>query len=368
MSIPNNVIVLSLARNYVSSWGTAEALRELIANAVDTGDYNIYIGEDTLYITTQVGAIPREYLLLGGGSKSENTDTIGQFNEGLKLALLILTREGYDLQIENGDVSWDCYFDYSPQFKTQCLHIREDPLDAYESSDTVHFFISGLPEDILEEVQQKHLIFDEERSVHETPYGEILLDEKYKGHIYCGGIWVTHDEEFEYGYNFNTDCLKLDRDRKTVRTFDIQWETKNMWAYISKDPDEEQAGSLINCISNKKSDVSFLYSETSKVSPKVSDKMLEDFKEEHGEDAVITDDYDESLKLKESGYKKVVFTDNKVLAKTVRSSTNYQTITFAIKEKPMDILIDFHEKWCDNMDSDMDNAYSEMLEKLEKLI
>lgn len=367
MTTREEFIPLSIARNYVSSWGVLQAIRELIANAVDTGSHSIYFEGDDLHIESFGGSIPREHLLLGSGSKTKNTDTIGQFNEGMKLALLILEREGFKVEILNGEVCWTPFFQHSNTFNEECLHIMEtDCVDGDE--DFVSFIIKDVDQDLQEEITHKHLVFDDERDFHDTPQGEILLDDQYKGHIYCGGVWVTEDPTFEYGYNFNVDCLKLDRDRQTVKTFDIQWQTKEMWSSIAKDPDEEQVEHITKCIENNKNDTTFLYSSYPTVSPEVKDKLHDNFIEANGEDAVITGNYEESERLKESGYKNVVFSNNEVLVKTIKSSDKYKTINFKEKEDPMTIILDFYEEWSDNMDTDMYDAYQEMIEKLETLI
>ena len=84
---------LSLSRNYVSSWGIEEAIRELLQNAKDSnGEDVIDIDKSsgTITITNKNTSIPSSTLLLGNTSKGDDLDKIGQFGEGYKLALLVL--------------------------------------------------------------------------------------------------------------------------------------------------------------------------------------------------------------------------------------------------------------------------------------
>lgn len=82
-------IIYPMVDAYVAHWTIVDGLRELIANAHDAQHYT------TTYDTTHGFAIihddgpglQREHLLLGMSTKHDNDTQIGQFGEGLKLAL-----------------------------------------------------------------------------------------------------------------------------------------------------------------------------------------------------------------------------------------------------------------------------------------
>lgn len=81
---------LSLSRNYVSSWGIEEAIRELLQNAKDSnGEDVIDIDKSsgTITITNKNTSIPSSTLLLGNTSKRDDLDKIGQFGEGQELKI-----------------------------------------------------------------------------------------------------------------------------------------------------------------------------------------------------------------------------------------------------------------------------------------
>jgi len=356
-------IELSLAKNYVPQWTIVDAIRELIANALDTGSAKVTIQGDTLSILTTSGAIPIEHLLLGSGSKTEDTDTIGQFNEGLKLALLILARENTNCNIFNGNDMWTPYIATSQIFGIDCLHLSiEKYEDEYDNE--VLFELSKLSEDVIEEVRAKNLCFHDNLDLIETPNGDILKDSNMKGQIFCGGVWVCEDKTFDYGYNFNTDVLKLDRDRKTVSTFDISWQTKELWKYVNED---ENLDIVVSALTSNNNDTTYLgdYNTPSK---ELANKAIAKVYEDLEEDTIVTDDHDEYHEVIRSGYK-AKYISNESLIAVIRQADNYkQPSDYINNVKPMDILVDFFETNEYNMNADLAGAYQEMLTTLENLI
>lgn len=232
-------IPLSLSEDYCRSWGLWEAVRELIANAIDTNNYRIHIDHHrhSLLIETYAGAIPNKYLLMGSGSKSRGGGTIGEHNEGFKLALLVLTRENYELTIKNGVDSWTAAMEWSDLFEQEHLHINIEEGVYYD--DVVRFEVHNLTSEELTEIEGNFLSESNIGEFHQCHEGKILLDSKHIGQIYCGGIWVCSDSNLNYGYDFLPKHLSLDRDRQRVSTFDVQWITKEMWNQVSSSDDED---------------------------------------------------------------------------------------------------------------------------------
>ena len=94
------MITFPIAKSYVADWTVEDAKRELLQNAMDTKNWHIDEHTNALIST---GTISRRHWLMG---VSEKTDSIGKFGEGLKLAALVLAREGYTLEILSGNVSY----------------------------------------------------------------------------------------------------------------------------------------------------------------------------------------------------------------------------------------------------------------------
>lgn len=213
---------LSLSRNYVSSWGIEEAIRELLQNAKDSdGEEQIYIDKQngTITITNKNTSIPSSTLLLGNTSKKDDLDKIGQFGEGYKLAILVLLREGKDVSIQNGNKLWEPSFEYSDNFDCEVLCITETD----SSGNDLVFEISGFSGCELTDLENEFLGINGQayNSIH-TSYGEILTDSQFKGKVFVEGLPVYEDNNFDYGYNFDARYVTLDRDRKSINLYELK--------------------------------------------------------------------------------------------------------------------------------------------------
>ena len=83
-----------ISSNYVSAWTVQDATRELLQNAMDSGEWRVEADGSLV----NKGTLRPEHFLLGCSEKT-SSDAIGQFGEGLKLALLVLARNGYTVSI-----------------------------------------------------------------------------------------------------------------------------------------------------------------------------------------------------------------------------------------------------------------------------
>lgn len=81
-----------ISPKYIPNWGVKEALRELVANALDT-ETKVSVSWQgrtmQAVIEDEAAGIPHHFWVLGEGEGGQ----IGQFHEGLKLAMLVLARE-----------------------------------------------------------------------------------------------------------------------------------------------------------------------------------------------------------------------------------------------------------------------------------
>lgn len=213
---------LSLSRNYVSSWGIEEAIRELLQNAKDSnGEESIDIDKSSgiITITNKNVSISSSTLLLGNTSKKDDLDKIGQFGEGYKLAILVLLREGKDISIYNGNKIWNPSFEYSSNFECEVLCITE--IDS--TGNDLIFEISGFNDQELDNLENEFLgLNGQAYNSIQTSYGEILTDSSYKGKVFVDGLPVYNDDNFDYGYNFKPCYVTLDRDRKSINIYELK--------------------------------------------------------------------------------------------------------------------------------------------------
>lgn len=230
---------LSLTRDYVSRWGMVEAVRELIQNSLDSSapfkyefvedpdNYNTY----TLLLTSEGLTLGPHTLLLGATGKLHSNDSIGSFGEGYKLALLVLTRLEYDISILNGPLQWTPKFEFSRDYGCEQLVVEETPLTHLVNNSLV-FRVGNLSERDVEEVRAVCLKMQADiGGIRTTEMGEILLDRP--GELYVGSLFVC-STDMQYGYNVLPRYLKLERDRQTVGSWDLQCLTRDMW-YATKD-------------------------------------------------------------------------------------------------------------------------------------
>lgn len=222
---------LTLSRNYVSAWGMVQAVRELIQNALDSESPFIYefereeSGNYALRLNSQFTTLSPQTLLLGTTTKANVADAIGSFGEGYKLAILVLTRLGYDLEIINGPVLWKPRFRFSRKFNDELLVIDEGGLE-YKSQGLT-FVVHSLDEQDKESIEASCLLMqDNIGQIKSTQFGDILFDRA--GKLYVGGLYVC-ETEMRYGYNVKPAYMTLERDRQTVSYWDLREVALKMW-------------------------------------------------------------------------------------------------------------------------------------------
>ena len=232
-NVMGKTFALSLTRNYVSRWGAVEAIRELIQNALDSESPFVYefieSGEGLgLKLNSEFTVLTPQTLLLGATSKAGSDTAIGSFGEGYKIALLVLTREGYHTEVLNGDMIWRPTFRLSRTFDEEVLHI-DQYVSPTRDNKGLTFVIWGV-EDIKDEIIKSCLKMQRDiGEVKHTSFGDILIDQP--GLLYVGGLFICMTD-LKFGYNIKPGKVTLERDRQTVSSWDLKDVTKNMWLEV----------------------------------------------------------------------------------------------------------------------------------------
>lgn len=358
----DKLIPLSLAPTYVRSWGVWEAVRELIANAIDTKNFDIEIDDDAcqIVITTYAGAIPVKHLLLGSGTKQANDGKIGQHNEGLKIALLVLARDGNSVEMMNGADDWNPHIAYNPLFEEDSLHIGVYE-DCNPDKDMVRITVGNLTTHDIEEIREKHLTMENAGEFHTSRYGEILLDERYKGKAYCGGIFIKNTN-LDYGYNFKPAHLSLDRDRSMVSTFDLQYITKSMWAAVAEE-EEEGAATVASMIISQSNDVAYVAHDlTGDTLEAVEKELFAEYTEKY-EGKVLTETSEECAQLQAAGQTNVIYLGNTTFTNIVTRSEEYQSLDLETKSVAMkELLQEFLDEFSAEMSLDMIDSFNKIID------
>jgi len=248
-------VYLTLSQDYVQNWGFWEAMRELLQNMSDCenhsfDEYNSQ-GDRWVSIKTFDGVIPRDTLLLGNSGKRDDDTKVGMYGEGYKLAFLVLTRMGYQVRIKNGFDKWVVTFENHPQLNTECLcvEIVEGFYNVEDTdSNTVDITVQGLSQEDSEVLNTNYIanvsdrwyeedilidhngcqIFRYATDIEVEDRG-CLSDEGNPKKVFVNGLFVCDlEDSYVFSYNLTPDKITLDRDRKSVDSWDLQREVASL--------------------------------------------------------------------------------------------------------------------------------------------
>jgi len=324
---------LSLSPTYVPDWGVVEAVRELFQNAIDqqvTVEGNEmffnYDGVSTLSLGNKNSILEAKSLLMGSTTKKDDARTIGQHGEGYKVAILVLSRLGKIVTFYNYGAKevWRPRLVNSRKYGTQILTFFVDKKYAWQSvpDHNLTITVEGIKPDEYEAIVESNLHLQDVGAVIDTPKGRILEDEKYTGKIFVNGLFVCNYPQYNYGYDFMPQFIKLDRDRKLVSDFDLQWLSSLMWSG-AKEPEKLVKLAKEGKVDALYSGCQYHYLETQDTN--AYDVAYKTFKEEHGDNAVPVSKQEEMETLG-SGYKAVIVPET--YQQLITKSSKYETPTY----------------------------------------
>lgn len=353
-------IFLTMSPNYVKDWSVPDAVKEFIQNSLDTDNYELYVTDGELHITSYGETIDEKHLLLGSGTKSEDESKRGGFCEGFKIAMLILAREGINCEMLNGSVIWKPTIKFNSDFNMDCLAVEVHEAEEYFEGVKVTITLDDYT---IQDVISRTLAMQDDYEKVETSYGEVLLDKENSGKIFVGGLFVQNFP-VEHGYNFPPEDFKLDRDRRALSPFDIEWQCRKLWEEAAVDADEDLAEEIIEAVIKK--DRSF-NSYGSVIDPEVSDNVInlaEDLYKEKYNGKLVSSDWQEVEQLREAGNENVTYVDNRALVSFITKTDSYQTVVMGKKEKVEIDLEEMVERFYDthyyNMSSEMEEDWNEL--------
>lgn len=198
-----------MSENNVPHWGVWEMIREILQNAIDAGGIVCHYENGQLTISNE-GQMDRRVLLLGESQK--NTGAIGQFGEGMKLAMLVAARLKRIIKVYSGTERWIPSMQHSETFHSQVFCI-----------DTEEVENDGIT--VILEVSESEWLDAKSKWI-DNPTG--MLKDIEAGTMFVGGLYVCKLDGFEYAYNFDPNNVRLNRDRDIPRLFDLQWETTRL--------------------------------------------------------------------------------------------------------------------------------------------
>lgn len=352
-------IQLTISPHYVNTWGTLQALRELMQNCIDrvneSPEAAIILSyeplEETLIIGNRRSKLKLNTLLLGETSKANNKQAIGTYGEGYKLAFLVLLRNGISVEVENCSERWEPYFVKSRTFKAKVLTIKTSK--GSDSNDLV-FHLKGITPEVYNDFQNKCLYFHPNIETADTDYGRILRDERFAGEVYCEGLFVCKmADNLKFGYDMKASHCQLDRDRNKVQSFNLLWELGLLWASLP----HAHAGEISEMVNDKFADVQYWESHvyhSGKLYQDVCDLQYNEFLKKHGKTAVFVKNEEQARHIKEKYNNRIpvilpekkyvycsdspVYRSGSTTEKITREDTPYSLIEDFIKENKKTIF------------------------------
>lgn len=292
-----------ITSSYVSTWGMDEALRELIANAIDGeaemgADFSYKYDASRRFLTliNQGARVDIRALYFGASSKGGDARTIGQYGEGLKLAMLVCAREGHKLVIKNQNEQWipSIAQDKLGQ-DALCVDIKDTPT----KNQDFKVELWGVDEQMWEEAQARFLRLSPCKKKEATRAGECLFDPDYKGHIFVKGVKVTVMPQAQHGYNFFD--LDIGRDRSIPTSWQLESAIAQIWAELAtRTP--EYSTQVFDLLMQDNAEAEGLRYNTSRI----SGLCAVDFRDRYGQDAIPVVGVADAERLKHFGRTGVV--------------------------------------------------------------
>lgn len=313
----SKVYKTNFSRGCFHHWTPSKAIAEYISNWLDSeGGQGYEFGDNYLILENKGVRVSNKLLMMGMSDKRGDDTKRGCFGVGSTQALVVLTDLNYEVSISNDDVLWTASFEHCENFDEEVLVVTETPQN---QTGNFSVCISGLTQDIIEEVKQRCLEFQNREVLFSTEYGDVIENGEDQGEVYCGDMYVCENSGFKYSYNFKPKVLPLNQDRNAVDN----WELKRLTAKIWKQcPDKEL---LKDAIESKTEDCSFVMD-----SWYTSDSQKLSVSEEYGEEyvakwkgLVVTSDYSEYTSLTKCG-NKVKYIDNSNKVKAIKESVAYK--------------------------------------------
>lgn len=215
---------LNITRDYCPDWTIGMALRELVANAIDTKQpwlLNLDQEAKTLTIASK-GAIPLSALRLGHSVK--DSSAIGRFGEGLKVAASVLTRNDIALNIYQPETHWQFEFGQGELGENLQVVTRVSGRTG-DSVETVCYFPDlDMLNDAYTELQGLLIDSDdaEEYLLFSCDAFQMFRQKAYsQAALYVNGLLIKHSHELEFSYNFQPEFININRDRTHLDIYEV---------------------------------------------------------------------------------------------------------------------------------------------------
>lgn len=237
-------IYYGFGTDYLKDWGIEHALREIYQNFFDYGKFKETVKphkrrSNLLTVTLSNNWQPEnlDFLRIGNSRKKEGS--IGKHGEGVKMAFMILLRNGYiSMIVTNKSVVIPGI--YSDAEIGECFCFNYFPIKGKQGKFTIQFQVDA---NIFKSFRSN--IITKKDIIYTDPYYGDIVD-KPKGNIYSGGLFVAQLTNLSRAYNIRPEHLQLDRDRSVPRSFDVNWSASRIldsfekWNFVDETYDDTQ--------------------------------------------------------------------------------------------------------------------------------
>lgn len=349
---------LTISTEYVSNWGIEEAVRELFQNAIDneitTPENEMYFNyskeDEKLMIGNKTSCLTLDTLLLGSSSKRNDKNTIGKHGEGYKIAFMVLLREGKSVTVYNygSREVWETKLVKSRRFGNQlvpCVFVNKVAVWNKVPSHDLMIEISGITESEYADIVKSNLNLQDDigQFFESENKGRVLLEDRYAGKVFVRGLYINSNSNFSCGYDFAPDVIELDRDRKLIDTFNLSWQSSQLWNSIVNKADESEARNYaLNLIEQNSNDTRYIATVFSEqIHKELKNKALENFIETYGEKSVPVETQEELTVAMNQGKKPVMVKET--LAKLIKGADDYDDVKIVVKTVKEEF-----EEWLNN--------------------
>jgi hypothetical protein len=233
--------------------------------------------------------------VFGETSKADDSRAIGQFGDGLKVALVVFARLGVAVRIDTGRQFWTLSVDGG------VVHVVTRNKSLATHRDRVVFEIPGVSVEDWREWRKGFLFLQGDSPAgYQTPWGTVLTDPCHKGCIYVQGILVERRDRLSCGYNFNRGVLTISRDREVVDGWMLENYMRYMLGHAAKS-DAGAAAVVMSMLSNDAEDLRNLSNPAAVFGSDFAAKALASFQGAHG-NALAVSSQDEALRAGQNGF------------------------------------------------------------------
>ena len=213
-------------KKILKEWKVADALREIIANAIDekiitkTKAPKIY-KENNQWIIEDYGRGLKisDFLQDENQEKLNDKNVIGKFGIGLKDSIAVLFRNEVNFSIKTKHFTAYPKMHKKEGFDEETIHMQ---IDNTKQKIIGTKFIFGNVDDVnIKNAENNFLIFKDPQVLFKNDFGQIIKsNDGENSKIYFNGMQISEDEKYTFSYNItkaNKKLLsKMNRERKSL--------------------------------------------------------------------------------------------------------------------------------------------------------